>query len=360
MEKINVLISGTGSMGTEIAKAVKEQTDMNLIRFAFTGDDVNDKSWQSLNEWLGRACIEMPLIKPGEFESQIRTVARLSDVVAVEFAQPGTNNTELFAQHNIPWVSGTTGVKKDGLKGFGVYDVTMAVPLIVIGQGLEALANDPNFERCLNGFKGYFSESHQLWKADESGTRNKWMESFKRIGADLGKNVPRRLEPEGHGYHEVVMHSGEYTKKPLELFAALFQYAVKDFKDPFSGFSCHLKRSSDEHAVPLMGVLYPNHNPGDLFKINHEFGFVGSLLGGCPDTRGAEMVNLYLESKGAKITFCFNTSQNRGTNMGFETQVEGRGIYIPGVLAAIRYVNHQFYTKGRRGCIESMVPVIKK
>jgi len=360
MGPINVLISGTGSMGREIAHTINARDDMLILPVAFTGAEVEADVWDmDLNpeKYHISSC---RLVKPEGFEAEMVRLREsgIGNIVAVEFGDPGTNNTELFAKYGIPWVSGTTAVDNSAMEGNGVYDVNMALPLMTMTHGLEALANNSHFQECLKGFTGSFPESHQLYKNDPSGTREKWFKSLEKMGASLDKPVPDRLEPEGHGYHKVFMHSDACTDSPLELWSALLEYAADRYKEAYSGFNAFVKATSNDDARPINRVL--NQKQFDLgllhagphrSEVTHE------------DTKQAGLANLYLvpAQGGAEINFKFNTHPERGTNAGFETKIDGRGIYMPGIMAAVKYVHEQAYKKGRTDMgVQSMMPVVKK
>ncbi|MBD3314029.1 hypothetical protein GF345_06305 [Candidatus Woesearchaeota archaeon] len=357
MEPINVLLSGTGSMGAEIAKTINARDDMHVLPVAFTGEDIEDLMWYP-HQNKGFSYV---LLKPDKFDGALNNLVNkqgIKNIVAVEFGTPGTNNTELYAKHNIPWVSGTTGVDKSALKGNGVYDVNMALPLIAITHGLEALAEDASFKDYLKGFTGDFPESHQLYKKDPSGTRKKWAASLEKLGASLTLSTPERLEPRGHGYHKVFMQSEEHTVKPLELWAALIEYAADNLKEAFSGFNASVKSTSNIDGRPLYRVLAEKQFDLGILNVGPHAEDVSYA-----DTQDARLANLYLTilGGGADIEFKSNTHKDRGTNMGFETRVDGRGIYMPGIMAAVKHVHEQVYEKGNNDMrVQSMMPVVKK
>ncbi|MFO8015783.1 MAG: hypothetical protein R6U32_01630 [Candidatus Woesearchaeota archaeon] len=352
-EPIKVLISGTGSMGDAFAAAIKGRDDIELADIAFTGDDVEGGKWDS-----GNGVVD--LVKPKDFRDALKDISGTDNLVAMEFAEPGTNNTPLFAEYGIPWVSGTTKVNKEELAGCGVYDVNMAVPLIVLGNALSSLSDERSLKRspgALEGFKGWFAESHQLYKADPSGTRGKWITALRDLGADLEEILPERLEPEGHGYHKVNMHSDIYTGGPLLLWAAVLEYAAKNFRNPFEGFDCRIKCRDNDDARPFWNVMN---------KYDVELGVRSTAPHPSDaDTKGAQIANAYLTmmdggSEAAAVNFYFNAHEKRGTNAGFETRVNGRGLYQPGIIAAVRHVHDRHYNHGVSEGIEGMMDVIRK
>jgi dihydrodipicolinate reductase len=363
-QPINVLISGTGNMGREIVETIKNRDDMILMPLAFAGEEV-EGPWQVDLPWRVDPDPKdgtypskyktdvIGIVHPKDFESSLVAArgAGVRNIVAVEFGTPGTNNTPLFAKYGIPWVSGTTGVKD--LIGNGVHGVNMAPPLIAIEHGLAALADDSDLAGCLKGFSGWFYESHQLYKKDPSGTRGKWAESLKKMGASLDMLLPERLEPRGHGYHKINMHAPGVRNEPLGLWAQLIEYMALNFREPFAGFKAELEETKVKYAI---NAAVKHHERG--LGIGWP---VPSRSAG--NTGGAEVSNVYftLPDNSARIAFYVNSHPERGTNAGFKTEVDGRAIYMPGIMAAIRYVHEQFYERGNTGMgIQSMMPVVKK
>lgn len=351
---IKILISGTGTMGRAFTKAV--HGSMDIVDFALTGDDY-DGDRLYVEYPYGAKGPQPKVVKPAEFEAALESIAGTPNLVAVEFANPGTNNTALFAKHNIPWVSGTTGVKKEELAGCGVYDVNMAPSLVAIGSALEFLGNVPLSKGILNGFKGWFAESHQLYKADPSGTRKKWNEPFEKMGAELDMMLPERLEPEGHGYHKVNMHSDKLDSVPCSLWKAILQYAASNFKSPFAGFDLSAKLTSNDDIMSIYRILKSHETELGVRSIAPHPSIVDKK-----ETKGAELANVYfiLGKDDAAINFYFNAHEKRGTNAGFETRVNGRGLYQPGIIAAVKHVYDRFYAKGQKEGIGNMMDVLKK
>jgi len=101
----------------------------------------------------------------------------LGSLVCIDFTHPSAvnGNAEWYAEHQLPFVMGTTGGDRDALMSVtqtsGTYAViapNMAKQIVALQAALEQMSAD--FPGSFDGYKLSVVESHQSTKADTSGT----------------------------------------------------------------------------------------------------------------------------------------------------------------------------------------------
>jgi 4-hydroxy-tetrahydrodipicolinate reductase len=335
-----VMVNGLpGNMAANAAKHIIRQKDeFNFIPVSFTGPEIAEK--ECIVEH-----VPIELVRPEGREAKIDELKALHDIiVAVDYTADKKNpnlpreQVEFYCSHNIPFVMGATGGKRDspepGADNSGTLqqrvrdsDIT-AVIAPNMGRQIVALqAFMEGYAREHAGkFEGYelvIIESHQKRKADTSGTAKAMAGYFNQLGIDFKiEDIEKIRDPElqrelgipeeyldAHGWHTYEIEA-QGSNTPLRLFkkaVSIFLAEDKAFADySLNRYSGGLERISPDRTV--------------VFQVNLE-------------------------------------DNNR--NLSMSHNVNGRDIYGLGNLGAVRFEIRKVQA-GEKGIAYSMIDVMRE
>jgi 4-hydroxy-tetrahydrodipicolinate reductase len=223
---MKLMISGLpGNMATKVAENVLKTKDLELLPFAFTGPEIQEKSCKVAGK-------EIKLIKTSDTAEFERIKKSNMPFVIVDFTHPTAinSNVEFYCKQGISFIAGTTGGDRAAIekcikesKIVAVVAPNMAKQIVALLEMIKfAAANFPNT------FKGYsleIVESHQQAKADPSGTAVSLIESFNKLGLPFSKEQIKMIRnpaeqktlgiPEcaltGHAWHTYTIKSADGT-----------------------------------------------------------------------------------------------------------------------------------------------------
>jgi len=194
MSKIKVLVSGLpGKMAMQIATAIVNSEDMELIPFGLTGPDVIIKN-------IVCAGVPVQLFDFNERETLVKILKETENRpdIVVDFTAPAAvkGNFEFYWENDWPFVLGTTFGEFDGLDKY-IRDMMKSTSLnavIAPNMAKEVVAFQAMIEFLANNFSGAFSgsnlrivESHQSTKPDPSGTAIGLIKHFNKMGMPFTK-----------------------------------------------------------------------------------------------------------------------------------------------------------------------------
>ncbi len=188
MSTIKIAMSGLpGRMASAVAEAAEGATDIELLPIAITGVVGLNKTKIS-----GK---EITLFGPGEESNFFKTFAEMHGDIIVDYTLPTAvnANAEMFARERVPFVMGTTGGDRERLhqtvvaaKVAAVIAPNMALPIVAITAMLEHVAR--SFPGVFKDYQLTVRESHQVDKADTSGTAKALIANFQEMGASFDPN----------------------------------------------------------------------------------------------------------------------------------------------------------------------------
>lgn len=214
MEKIKVIVNGLpGKMATEIAQAVINSKDMELLPYSLTGPEIDSKMI------VLDICFPVTLYSPDEKD---KLLSGGIPGIIVDFTHPSAinENVTFYTDNKISFVLGTTGFdfgliiqKVMKAKMTAVVAPNMAKEIVAFQAMMEYAAE--NFPGAFKGYNLEVAESHQKTKADTSGTAKAVINSFNKLGVPftIDQIDKKRSEvdyealgipPEywnGHGWH---------------------------------------------------------------------------------------------------------------------------------------------------------------
>ncbi len=154
-------------------------------------------------------------------------------LIAIDYSTPDSAeaNAEWYAEHQVPFVMGTTGYDFDAVrkrisssKISAVIAPNMAAPIVMMQAAMRWLAEE--FGGSCNESQLSIRESHQQNKRDTSGTAKALVASFQQLGIDFSvdqidkvrdpavqvseMNVPEE-HLAGHAFHRYDITSAEGT-----------------------------------------------------------------------------------------------------------------------------------------------------
>lgn len=177
-----VMINGMpGKMGQAVTHACLLR-GWTVIPYSLTGQVV-----ESHFDFEG---IHFELIPPDDKESKIIDIkSQYPQFVTVDYTHPNAVNIngDFYVKHALPFVMGTTGGDRDLLKSQvstsslkAVIAPNMAKQIVGFQAMMEMMAEQ--FPGVFEGYKLSVVESHQVTKADTSGTAKSVVESFNKMG----------------------------------------------------------------------------------------------------------------------------------------------------------------------------------
>jgi len=228
MESINIMINGLpGNMAANVATHALKNHRFNLIPASLTGPEITATE-HTLPGMTFR------LIRPDQADNEIDAIiAGNSPFVSIDYTHPTAvnANAEFYCRHNLPFVMGTTGGKRQKLTQT-VENATISAVIapnmakqIVGFQAMMAYAAE-NFPSLFKGYSVEIKESHQQGKADTSGTAKAMVDYFNALGMPFSvADIEQERDPktqnqvwgipteylDGHGWHTYTLTSGDGT-----------------------------------------------------------------------------------------------------------------------------------------------------
>lgn len=211
---IKVCLVGLGRTGTEIAKAILEQTDLRVV--AAVSSPGSSKIGKDLGEVIGCAALGI-IVESSEHMEEIIFGTR-PDVV-VDFSNPvaAMSNAKILAKMKVNIVIGTTGFSKIDMRKLFLltkkYDNgILYAPNITLGVNVLMLLTTMA-AKLLSGYDFHVTEIHHKHKKDApSGTAIKIAEEINRglmsSGIDVSQmDIPINAVRAGGvvGKHEVMI-----------------------------------------------------------------------------------------------------------------------------------------------------------
>jgi 4-hydroxy-tetrahydrodipicolinate reductase len=230
MEQINVMVNGLpGNMAETVALHVNGDSRFRLIPKSLTGPEITE-SVHPIGE------IDVQLINPEQCEQAISDIIKAeSPFISLDFTHPTAvnQNAELYCNHHLPFVMGTTGGDRQQLE---VLVAQSGIPAVIapnmakqiVGlQAMMAYAAD-NFPGLFEGYSLAVEESHQNGKADTSGTAVAMVNYFNAMGTPYSvESIKKERDPRiqrdqwkipeehisGHAWHTYTLVSDDNTVK---------------------------------------------------------------------------------------------------------------------------------------------------
>jgi 4-hydroxy-tetrahydrodipicolinate reductase len=228
MNPIRVMVNGLpGNMAATVAGHVDNDSRFDLIPFSLTGADIPFSEYK-----LGNVSIQ--LIHPDNRDAAIEDIVKkYPGIILVDYTHPSAVNANavFYAQHNLPFVMGTTGGDRKSLEDTVASSATAAVIAPNMAKqivGLQAMLEygAANFPDLYRGYSLKVRESHQNGKADTSGTAKAIISYFNRMGIPFTeKDICKERNPDvqqkawgipeayiaGHGWHTYTLTSEDQT-----------------------------------------------------------------------------------------------------------------------------------------------------
>jgi 4-hydroxy-tetrahydrodipicolinate reductase len=200
---VRVMVNGMpGPMATAAAEACLRK-GLSLARLAMTGPDMPRQEVQVTDPVTGRSS-RVELI-PAAPENRGETVAGVASMrqemesaaapagaapllLVIDFTHPTAvnDNARFYVEQRLPFVMGTTGGDRDRLQSDVrdgnlpcVISPNMGKQIVAMQSALEDLAN--KYPGAFAGYKLSVTESHQVTKADTSGTALAVISSINRL-----------------------------------------------------------------------------------------------------------------------------------------------------------------------------------
>lgn len=179
-----VMINGMpGKMGQAVTDACLKR-NWTVIPYSFAGPSCQPNS---IYEYAG---IDFKLIHPDDCEDAIQGIlAEYPEFITVDYTHPSAVNLNgsFYVRHGLPFVMGTTGGDREALKAevakSGVPAViapNMAKQIVGFQAMMEMMAEQ--FPGLYEGYRLEVIESHQVTKADTSGTAKAVVASLNQMG----------------------------------------------------------------------------------------------------------------------------------------------------------------------------------
>ncbi len=230
MSTVNVMVNGLpGKVAKVIARHIASDPRFTLIPYSLTGPEISTESCLSDG-------IEFCLIRP-EARRKVMDdiITSYGQPICIDFTHPSAanDNAQFYCECSIPFVMGTTGGDREALLATVESSDVAAViapnmaKQIVGFQAMMAWAAD-TFPDLFNGYAIHMRESHQMGKADTSGTARAMVGYFNKLGLGCSaEDIKQERDPEkqtvewgipaehleGHGWHTYTLTSGDQTVK---------------------------------------------------------------------------------------------------------------------------------------------------
>lgn len=228
MKPSKVMVNGMpGNMATRVARHILADNRYELIPHSLTGPEIASRQHP-----IDGVTVE--LIGPADRQQQMATIKKNhGDFFAVDYTHPSAVNAngEFYCQFNLPFVMGTTGGDRQQLEDTvrassvaAVIAPNMAKPIVGFQAMMEFAAS--NFSGLFKGYTLEIEESHQMTKADTSGTAKAMVRYFNQLGVSFSEDdIVKVRDPEiqktqwhipeeylaGHGWHTYRLVSDDQT-----------------------------------------------------------------------------------------------------------------------------------------------------
>lgn len=233
VEDARVMVNGMpGPMATAAAEACLRK-GLNLAPIAMTGPDIEACTIHVHDTVTDRSAKVklIPSTEKDELEASIAGVQEATDtLVAIDYTHPSAvnRNAQFYVAQGIPFVMGTTGGDRDKLsetveKHNCVIAPNMGKQIVAMQAALEYL--EEKYPSAFSGYTLRVKESHQLTKADTSGTAKAVVDSLKTLNAqddfeyddiEMIRNDEEAIKfgvPEdalkGHAFHRYTLTSSD-------------------------------------------------------------------------------------------------------------------------------------------------------
>lgn len=228
MSRIKVMVNGIpGNMAVNVAQHVIADERYALVACSLTGPEI-----QAAEHKLETLSIR--LLKP-EIRAQVieEIVQTEGSFISVDYTHPSAvnANAKFYCQYQLPFVMGTTGGDRSQLEATvqassiaAVIAPNMAKQIVGFQAMMEFAAQ--NFQGLFEGYSLEIRESHQLGKADTSGTAKAMVRYFNQMGLRFGEDqIAKERDPKiqatqwgvpqnyltGHGWHTYTLNSADKT-----------------------------------------------------------------------------------------------------------------------------------------------------
>ena len=228
MDQIKIMVNGIpGNMAVNVASLAQNDNRFCVIPYSLTGPEIQDDRHVIGSTGFG-------LIKPDQKEPLIQKLLKEEGpFISVDFTHPTAvnPNADFYCRHNLPFVMGSTGGDRKRLLETVTTSTTSAVispnmaKQIVGFQAMMEYAAE-HFKDLFKGFSVEIKESHQMGKADTSGTAKAMIGHFNKLGTPVeASDIIMIREPEiqkdelgvpemfikGHAWHTYTLRSGDET-----------------------------------------------------------------------------------------------------------------------------------------------------
>ncbi len=228
MGTVKVMVNGLpGSMAGVVARQIITDDRYDLIPHSLTGPEISETEHNLKG-------LSIRLIQSEAQDTVLPQIKESEGVfISVDYTHPSAVNTnaELYCNHDLPFVMGTTGGDRKRLEETVVASSTGAViapnmaKQIVGFQAMMAYAAQ-TFPNLFKGYSLQIRESHQKGKADTSGTAKAMVDYFNALGTPFGADEivmerdPTAQQTEwgipqefltGHGWHTYILVSDDQT-----------------------------------------------------------------------------------------------------------------------------------------------------
>ncbi|MBU1172534.1 MAG: dihydrodipicolinate reductase [Proteobacteria bacterium] len=218
MNTIQLMINGLpGKVAETIYRHAAHDGRFRLIQSSLTGPDVTAATHRVENT-------EVELIRPENRSGRIKDLLlKHGPFITVDYTHPSAvnSNVDFYCSHQLPFVMGTTGGDRDGIRKRvldsdipAVIAPNMNKQIVGIMAMMEYAAK--TFPGLFSGYTMEVKESHQSWKADTSGTAKAMVRYFNHLGVPFTEdeiykerdpiaqknvwNIPEKYL-DGHGWH---------------------------------------------------------------------------------------------------------------------------------------------------------------
>lgn len=230
MEPTPILINGLpGNMCQTLVKTAMRDPRFRVAPFSMTGPGVEESRIEINGHTIN-------LIQPEHHLSRLTQLRQaIPDLIAVDYTHPTAvnRNAELYCQAGLSFVMGTTGGDRNLLAETvqrcdicAVISPNMGKPIV----GLQAMVQwaAKEYPGLFEGYRLRVQESHQLGKADTSGTAKSMVTYFNDLGVAFDPSEIEMIRdpatqsktlgvPEsylgGHGWHTYTLTSADETVK---------------------------------------------------------------------------------------------------------------------------------------------------
>lgn len=228
MGTVKVMVNGLpGNMAGVVARQIVADDRYDLIPHSLTGPEISETEYNFKG-------FTIRLIQPEARETALKQIKESEGVfISVDYTHPSAvnSNAELYCNHGLPFVMGTTGGDRKLLEETVAASSIAAViapnmaKQIVGFQAMMAYAAK-TFPNLFRGYSLQIRESHQKGKADTSGTAKAMVNHFNALGTPFGADeivmerdpAAQKAEwgiPEefltGHGWHTYTLVSDDQT-----------------------------------------------------------------------------------------------------------------------------------------------------